>query len=373
MRDANNDATTSANGRTLVAVPAESDTTTSPDNTTHSGVTSSPDWIRRLPKAEVHLHLEGCVPLDEVGLDDPAAAGLALDPATGAPQFSNLAEFLAFLDRSCSLVTRSDQVERIAYEITRRAASDGVGHVDVIFNPAHWPAWRGDLEHFVARLDTGFSAGEVDNGVTAGLCFSLKRTQPPKESIELVDWLLAVRPDRVVALSVDGNEHASGRTAERFAPLFQRARDAGLHTCAHAGESSGPEGVRDAVELLRADRVDHGVRAVEDPALVVELAALAVPLDVCPTSNVRLGVVESLAAHPIERLRRAGVPVSVNTDDPLLFGTAVAGEYTRCADAFGWDRSVLGSVAKTSIESSFATPERRRELRSALDGFLASS
>ncbi len=330
------------------------------------------DWIRLLPKAEVHLHLEGCVPLDAVGLDDPARAGVELDPVTRAPRFRDLAQFLRLLDHSCASVDDGDRVERIAYEVTARAAADGVRHVDVIFNPVHWPAWRADLGAFVARLDSGFSAGEADHGVTAGLCLSLARTQPPAESVELVDWLLSARPARVVALSVDGDEAAAGRTGGRFAPLFGRARAAGMHTCAHAGESSGPDGVRDAVELLRAERVDHGVRAVEDPALVVELAGRGVPLGVCPTSNVRLRVVSSLASHPIERLRRAGVRVSVNTDDPLLFGTSLAGEYADCADVFGWDEGTLGAVARTSIESSFATPERKRELLSGLDRFLGT-
>ncbi|HTX62318.1 MAG TPA: adenosine deaminase [Acidimicrobiales bacterium] len=339
----------------------------------HAATSCPSDWVRALPKAEVHLHLEGCVPLGTVGLDDPGRAGVDLDPDTGAPRFGDLAEFLAFLDRSCALVTERGQVERIAYEITLRAASEGVGHTDVTFNPTHWHAWRSDLAAFVTLLDAGFAAGEADHGVTVGLCLSLKRTQPPGDSVELVDWLLDMRPDRVVALSVDGNEAAAGRTAERFAPLFDRARRAGLHTCAHAGESSGPEGVWDAIDLLRAERVDHGIRAVEDSSLVAELTARAIPLDVCPTSNVRLGVVAALSSHPIERLRAAGVRVSVNTDDPLLFGTSVTREYTRCAEAFSWDREVLGTLARTSIESSFAPPERKQELRSRLDQFLATS
>jgi adenosine deaminase len=327
-------------------------------------------WVRALPKAEIHVHLEGCVPLAAVGLGDPARAGVPFDPDTGAPQFHDLAEFLGFLDLSCALVTDAAQVEGIAYEITRRAVRNGVRHTDVIFNPAHWPAWRGNLDGFVQRLDSGFRAGEADHGVTAALCLSVKRTQPPSESIELVDWLLTTRRDRVVALSVDGNEAAAGRTGPRFAPLFDRARGAGFRTCAHAGESSGPEGVRDAIDLLRAERIDHGIRAVEDPALVAELAARAVPLGVCPTSNVRLGVVASFADHPIEQLRSAGVRVSVNTDDPLLFGTSVAGEYSRCAEAFGWGSPELGAVARTSIEASFAPEDRRRELLSELARYL---
>lgn len=340
------------------------------DESRHSGIAPSADWIRLLPKAEVHLHLEGCVPPEAVGLADPDRAGVEFDPVTGAPRFADLAEFLGFLDRSCALVTDGDQVEQIAYEIIRRAAANGVGHVDVIFNPTHWPVWRNDLDRFVEYLGRGLAAGETDHGATSGLCLSLKRTQPPVESVELVDWLLASRPDRVVALSVDGNEAAAGRTGQRFAPLFERARRAGFHSCAHAGESSGPEGVRDAVELLGVERVDHGIRAVEDAQLVATLARGGIPLDVCPTSNVRLGVVASLDTHPIEALRASGVRVSVNTDDPLLFGTSVVAEYDNCAAAFSWDGTVLGAIARTSIDASFATPERKRQLLSELDAFL---
>lgn len=319
-------------------------------------------WVTGLPKAEVHLHLEGCVLPSVIGERD----------APDVPEFRDLAEFLDALDRFCNLVRQGDQVEQIAYAVTERARASGVGHVDVIFNPSHWPAWRRDLGGFVERLDSGLAAGERDQGVTAGLCLSLLRTQPPGESIELVDWLLEARPDRVVALSVDGNEQAAGRTGERFQPLFARARRAGLRTCAHAGESSGPEGVRDALDLLGAERVDHGIRAVEDPALVAELASRAVPLDVCPTSNVRLGVVPSMAAHPIARLLADGVRVSVNTDDPLLFGTSVTDEYCTCAHEFGWDQETVAAIARTSIESCFASPERRDELLHSLDRYLAT-
>lgn len=336
-------------------------------------------WIAGLPKAEVHLHLEGCVLPSVIGEPSGADAADGADGADGSdgadgagavPAFADLAEFLACLDRSCALVTRGDQLECIAYAITGRARDSGVGHVDVIFNPTHWPAWQRRLDGFVERLDAGLSAGEQDHGVTAALCLSLTRTQPPVDSAELVDWLLDARPSRVVALSVDGNEAAAGPTGERFRPLFARARAAGLHTCAHAGESSGPDGVRDALELLEAERIDHGIRALEDPALVTELAARGTPLDVCPTSNVRLGIVPSMTAHPIERLRSSGVRVSVNTDDPLLFGTSVAGEYGTCAESFGWDRQVMARIARTSIESSFATPDRRRQLLASLDHYL---
>lgn len=318
------------------------------------------------------MHLEGCIPAAAIGFDDAsrAGAGVAIDHASDAPTFSGLADFLDYLDRACALVTAGDQLVAIAHALTERAAADGVLHTDVIFNPSHWPAWRNDLGAFVAHLDAGFAAGEADFGVTAALCLSLKRTQPPSESVELVDWLLAARPERVVALSVDGNEAAGGPTGERFAPLFARARATGLRTCAHAGESSGPDGVRDALELLAVERIDHGIRAIEDPLLVAALERTGVPLDICPSSNVQLGIAPSIAAHPIERLRTAGVRVSVNTDDPLLFGTTVTGEYDLCAQTFDWDHEVLAQIARTSIESCFAPRGRVRELLALLESMV---
>ncbi|MDA8072337.1 MAG: adenosine deaminase [Actinomycetota bacterium] len=318
-------------------------------------------WLRLLPKAEVHVHVEGCVPLAVVGLV-PADA-----------KFRDLASFLGFLDRSCGLVTDAAQLRAIACGIAERAAANGVRHVDVIVNPSHWPAWRGRLAEMLAALDGGFCEAEQTAAVTVAVCVSLLRTQAPAEAESLVDWLVEHRCRRVVGLSIDGDEAAAGASSRRFAPLFEQARIAGLRTCAHAGESSGPAGVRDALDLLHAERIDHGVRAAEDHALVVELAQRGTPLDICPTSNVRLGVVESLAAHPLEPMRRAGVAISINTDDPLLFGCDVVGEYERCATTFGWDRAVAGAVARTSIDSCFASDERRAELRHELDAFLVRS
>ena len=184
--------------------------------------------------------------------------------------------------------------------------------------------------------------------------------------MELVETLARLRHRRVVALSIDGNEAAAGRTGPRFAAAFRAAGAAGLKRTVHAGESSGPEGVRDAVELLGADRIDHGVRAIEDPALVDLLAKRRIPLGICPTSNLTLGVYPSFAQHPLDRLRRAGVPVSINTDDPALLGRTLPDEYAACAEAFSWSAEDVRGVARTSIEASFAPPETKRVLLNAL-------
>jgi adenosine deaminase len=149
--------------------------------------------------------------------------------------------------------------------------------------------------------------------------------------------------------------------------VFERARAAGLRTTAHAGESSGPEGVRDAIDILRAERIDHGVRASEDAELVAELADRRIPLGVCPTSNVALGLYPNRHAHPIETLRLAGVPVSVNTDDSVYLSDPLAREYARCATTFGWTDAVLRDVLRTSIEACFAPPELQARMLKGLD------
>lgn len=327
-------------------------------------------WIRALPKAEVHCHLEGCVPPDLVR---QAALRRGVNPDAGpALPVADLAGLLNYLDFSCAVVDRPDELAAIAYDTMARAKRSGTGHVDIICNPTHWPAWQGRLASMVDALDAGFKEAEQDGLGTASLCLSLKRTQTAAEATDLVDWIASSGRHRVVALSIDGNE-ADGTAShtDRFEPAFRRAAATGLRRCAHAGESSGPEGVRDAVDRLGAERIDHGIRCIEDPSLVTELASRGLPLDVCPSSNVTLGIVGSLAAHPVEWLRAAGVRVSLNTDDPLLFGVDLQGEYLRCARQFEWDRATVATLARTAIEASFADPDRQRELLDEHDRFVA--
>jgi adenosine deaminase len=322
--------------------------------------------LKSLPKAEVHLHLEGCF---EAGLIAQWAQleGLALPrPQEDLFRFSGLADFLGFLDLACGLASTTQRLVELSYGVSQRLAESGTGYADVIINPTHWHAWHGRLGAMLDAIDAGFSAAEQDGLPPVGLCVSLLRTQSTDAAIELVDTLTTLRHPRVVALSVDGNEATAGRTGARFAHAFRRAGEAGFRRTVHAGESSGPEGVWDAVELLGADRIDHGVRAIEDASLVAMLAERQIPLGICPTSNLVLGVYPTLADHPIERLRLAGVRVSVNTDDPALLGASLIGEYSLCRQTFGWTDDVTRAVARTAIEASFATADVKADLLKAL-------
>ena len=322
--------------------------------------------LQALPKAEIHIHIEGCFEVaDIVRLasenDEPLPR-----PQADLLAFDNLADFLLFLDWTCGLVRTREQLAAVAYSFSQRMSRSGVRYADAIVNPTHWRHWRHDIPGLIDGFDAGFRAAEQDGFAPAALCMSLLRQQTAAEAVDLVEILGALRHPRVVALSVDGNEAAAGRTGTRFAEAFRRAGAHGLRKTVHAGESSGPDGVWDAIQLLEADRIDHGVRAIEDEALVAVLAERQIPLGICPTSNITLGLYGGLEHHPVDKLRRAGVPVSINTDDPALLDLTLPQEYERTVDAFGWDREIVRQVAATSIDASFADPSLKTQLRAEL-------
>jgi adenosine deaminase len=329
--------------------------------------------VRRIPKAEVHVHLEGCFELADVAelaraagesLPRPVAEALDADGPGG------LAAFLRMLDWQCGLVRTAEQAARAAYRFAARESSSGIGYADLIVNPTHWTAWAGRIPALFDAFAAGLDEAEQDGLATVGLCPSLLRQQTASGAAELVDWMVSARPRRVVALSLDGDERSAGRVSERFADAFARAASAGFGRTVHAGESSGPDGVWDAVRVLGADRIDHGVRCVEDPELVTTLAGQRIPLGVCPLSNIVLGVAADRRSHPLDALRRAGVPVSVNTDDPAVLRYRNEQEWAACAEAYGWGTDVVVELARTSVVASFADPDRKRALLAELDALV---
>ncbi len=328
-------------------------------------------WLRFLPKAEVHVHIEGCFEADTLEKWAREANVAMPRPKERLFEFRALADFLEFLDWASSLAASRERVAELAYQFSQRLARDGTGYADAIINPTHWHAWSGRTRELIDALDAGFREAEEDGLPSVGLCISLLRTQSADEAAELVDHLIDWRHPRVVALSIDGNEAAAGRTGPRFADAFTRAGRAGLKRTVHAGESSGPEGVRDAIDLLHADRIDHGVRAIEDEAVLEMLIDRGIPLGICPTSNLSLRVYPSIADHPVERLRLAGVRLSLNTDDPSLLGTDLPSEYALVAGNFGWSKDVVRQAARTSIEASFANDDLKAGLLAKLNAFDA--
>lgn len=323
----------------------------------------------QLPKAEVHVHLEGCFDPEQLTAWAKESGMLLPRPTEELLNFKGLADFLEFLDWSSSLVSTPERLAQLSYSYARRLSNNGGVYADLIFNPTHWTAWHGKLDSMIDAIDAGLRAAEEDGLASVGLCVSLLRQQSAAEAVELVEYLTALKHPRVVALSVDGNEAVAGRTGHRFADAFSRAGKAGLKRTVHAGESSGAQGVSDAILLLGADRIDHGVRAIEDPAVVDLLIDRNIPIGVCPTSNIKLGVYESFEKHPLNKLLESGVKVTINTDDPVLLNTTLVDEYLICQTTFGWSNNVLSQVAKNAINASFASSEKKAKFLQALSNW----
>ncbi|WP_084075618.1 adenosine deaminase [Demequina sp. NBRC 110052] len=349
---------------------------------------------RALPKAEVHVHLEGGLALADLlwlakenGESLPGPAATLFDVSTHTdfemPEETTgggdgvgtggLSGFLRFLDWQCGLVRTPDQAARVAYAFAARQSSSGVRYTDAIVNPTHWHGWRGKEHDLMAAIAAGLAEAEQDGLCVVNLAWSLLRSQTATEAREIVERIVAGPSPRIVALSVDGDEKVAGRTGEKFSEAFTLARDAGLHRTVHAGESSGPEGVWDAVDLLHAERIDHGVRAIEDPALIERLISDGIALGVCPRSNLTLGVYDGWASHPLPALLDAGVLVTLNTDDPEPLGTTLAHDWVETSAHFGWGLDVMAGFAARSIDASFADDSLKAALHADLSETVATA
>jgi adenosine deaminase len=328
------------------------------------------EMLRDLPKVELHVHLEGTFDAERIA-ELAADAGEKLPrPVADLFELADLDDFLGFLDWTCGLVRNREHAERVAYDFAARATRDGTRYVEVIVNPTHWRAWR--LGELIGSLAAGFDRAQSDGLADCRLLISLLREQSGDDALALVRWMADERPSRVVGLSVDGNEARSGRTGDRFAPAFHLARAEGFGAVAHAGESSGPEGVRDALDLLEVDRIDHGVRAAEDPALVARLARSGVPLDVCLTSNLTM-LYARFEEHPIKLLLDAGVAVTLNTDDPAYLGVDLTDEFVLASTRLAWSLDDAIARVRTAIDASFCEADLVATLHGELDAFAAST
>jgi adenosine deaminase len=321
------------------------------------------EWLRGLPKAETHCHLETTSP--ELTGELAARRGVPVPVlAPGAP----FGDLFPFLDASADLIATEEEASEVAHAVAARASESGVRHFEIIMNVSHWRRrWGGRLPELIRALAAGFDRAEAGGHAAGHLSVSVLRASRGEAAEDLVRRLARLGEPRVVALSIDGDESAAGFTGRRFAAAFRRARTAGLRTVAHTGESGGAAHVRDTLEHLAPDRIDHGFRAMEEPALARAIAAARIPLALCPSANVDLGWVESIETHPVERLRRVGAHVSINTDAPWSY--VLWEEYARCRDAFGWSRRVLKGLAANSIDASFAPEPRKAALLRELERY----
>lgn len=321
--------------------------------------------LAALPKAELHLHLEGAM-RSSTARELADRYGRPF-PRTG--RFSGLGEFVVAYEEARDLVGSLEDLRRISRELVEDAAAQGVVWSEVHVVPPTYAGRLGPDEAVLEAVLDGFAAASSDASA-AGIIVGVNRGLPPESATRSLSLATAYVDAGVVGLGLAGDE--ANNPAERFAGVFARAREAGLRALPHGGEGAGSESVRACVEQLGASRVNHGVRAVEDSAVVDLLLEHGVCLDVCPSSNVALQVSSSMETHPLPLLIDAGVPVTLNSDCPLFVDTTVNAEYRLAYGRLGLDLENLVQIAWTSLTVSSCPDDRRARALDALASWAAS-
>ncbi|CAL8974671.1 Adenine deaminase [Cellulomonas sp. T2.31MG-18] len=331
------------------------------------------DRIAALPKVELHLHIEGTLEPELIadlaarhGIEVPFGSLAAL---RSRYEFEDLSSFLDLYYANLVVLRTPDDFAELARAYLRRAAAGGVRHAEIFFDPQAHLASGVPLRDVVDGLVEGCRAGAVETGTTSALIACFLRDRSAVEAVDVLEQLVAMDAP-IIGIGLDSAE--VGNPPSRFAAVYARAAELGLHRVAHAGEEGGPEYVREALDLLGVERVDHGIRAVEDADLLHRLAVERVPLTVCPLSNVRLHAVPALAAHPLSRLMAAGVVTTISSDDPAYFGGYAEDNYTAVAAQLGLTDDDLAGLARNAVQASFLPPERKRALEDEIDGWLAA-
>ena len=336
-----------------------------------SGETSSDEFIRGLPKAELHLHIEGTLE-PEMMLAMGARNGVQVrfadaQEARAAYRFDDLAHFLdVYYEGVHVLCTERDFRELMAAYL-QRVHADGARHVEIFFDPQSHLTRGVPMAHVVGGIRGALDDAQRDLGISSHLIMCFLRGESPQSAMATLEAALPFR-DAIVGVGLDSNE--VGHPPREFIEVFARARDAGLAAVAHAGEEGPAEYVREALELLHVRRIDHGVHAIDDPALVELLAREQVPLTMCPLSNLELHVTPDLSRHPLKRLLDAGVCATVNSDDPAYFDGYLADNYVAIQDALDLGTDDIVALARNSITASLLDDDRRRRLLGEIDAFL---
>jgi len=334
-----------------------------------------PALIERMPKAELHIHIEGSLEPELIfELAQRNKVKLPYDSVEAlraAYAFTDLQSFLDIYYAGASVLLAEEDFEDMALAYFHRAAADGVLHAEVFFDPQTHTA-RGvpfsTVMHGLTRA-ADIALGELGVSVSYIMCFL--RHLSEEEAFATLEQALPYR-DQFIGVGLDSSER--GHPPEKFARVFARCRELGLHVVAHAGEEGPPAYIEAALDVLKAERIDHGVRCLEDPALVERLARERVPLTVCPLSNLKLCVVKTLDAHPLKKLLDAGLVVTINSDDPAYFGGYLNRNFTQCFEALpALDAVDAWRMARNSIEASFLHEAAKVEASQQVDAFFAAA
>ncbi|MGH8781614.1 adenosine deaminase [Paraburkholderia sp.] len=329
------------------------------------------DKVARAPKAELHIHIEGSLEPELIfrlaernGVTLPFAS---IDELRTAYAFTDLQSFLDIYYAGASVLLTEQDFYDMTMAYVERALDDHVAHTEIFFDPQTHTERGVSIDTVVAGIERALAEGER-RGLSSKLILCFLRHLSEEDALATFDAALPLfdrYPHRLIGVGLDSSER--GHPPSKFERVFAKARAKGLKLVAHAGEEGPPSYVYEALDLLKVDRVDHGVRSIEDPALVTRLADTRVALTVCPLSNLKLCVFDDLTKHTLKALLDRGVAVTVNSDDPAYFGGYVNANYFATIDALKLTDSEVYTLVRNSFEASFVTPAERDALIARLD------
>ena len=331
-----------------------------------------PDLLRAMPKAELHIHIEGSLEPELIFAlarrNQVAIPYASVEALRQAYAFTNLQSFLDIYYAGASVLLVEQDFHDMAMAYFERAAADNVVHAELFFDPQTHTARGVDIGVVIQGLHRACQDARARWGIDASLILCFLRHLSEEDAVHTLEQALPYR-DLFIGVGLDSSE--LGHPPEKFAQVFARCRALGLHVVAHAGEEGPPAYIWSALDVLQAERIDHGVQAVHDSALVQRLAAERVPLTVCPLSNLKLCVFPDLAQHNLPQLLEAGLVATINSDDPAYFGGYMNENFLQTFAATGMGAEQAYTLARNSFEASFTTPELRQAWVEQLDGVFA--
>ena len=338
-------------------------------------MTDLTSFIARLPKAELHVHHVGSASpriVAELAARHEGSSPVPADPAALADYFAfrDFGHFIEIYLSVVDLVRDDEDVRTLTYEVARELARQQVRYAELTVTPYSHVRRGIAAPAFCAAIEDARAGAAADFGVDLRWCFDIPGEAGLPAAEETLRIALDQQPAGLISFGLGGPE--IGVPRPQFKPYFDQARAAGLHSVPHAGETTGPETVWDALRDLGAERIGHGISAARDPQLLSYLAEHGIPLEVCPTSNVRTRAVASIDEHPLPALVAAGVPVTINSDDPPMFGTTLEEEYAVAARLLGLDHAGVADLARAAVHASFLPPAGRTALLTEIDDYAAA-